>query len=217
MTHRPEIREKLQKVDPTDHRHPEHRRRLALSTRAPRCRPLGHDLPDQRPPRRAERGDLSFRRRRSRTASATSSSRKTRTAAFVTCFKGAQARFRVRPRASSLSTARRCTTPRRSSPASSYLKQFMPEIKLGNRYSHYFYGHYYAAQAMWIRGGDDWATWYPAIRDELDPQAIHRLRRLLERQHLQRIRHGDGSDHPSDAEQLSPDLPTLTPAARRDC
>ncbi len=48
-----------------------------------------------------------------------------------------------------------------------YLKQFMPEIKLGSRYSHYYYGHYYAAQAMWIRGGDDWSTWYPAIRDEL--------------------------------------------------
>jgi prenyltransferase beta subunit len=48
-----------------------------------------------------------------------------------------------------------------------YLKQFMPEIKFGQRYSHYFYGHYYAAQAMWIRGGEDWNTWYPAIRDEL--------------------------------------------------
>jgi Prenyltransferase and squalene oxidase repeat len=48
-----------------------------------------------------------------------------------------------------------------------YLKQFMPEIKFGQRYSHYYYGHYYAAQAMWIRGGDDWNTWYPAIRDEL--------------------------------------------------
>ena len=51
-----------------------------------------------------------------------------------------------------------------------YLKQFMPEIKFGQRYSHYFYGHYYAAQAMWIRGGDDWNNWYPAIRDEL----VHR-------------------------------------------
>jgi Prenyltransferase and squalene oxidase repeat len=48
-----------------------------------------------------------------------------------------------------------------------YLKQYMPEIKFGQRYSHYFYGHYYAAQAMWIRGGEDWMTWYPAIRDEL--------------------------------------------------
>jgi hypothetical protein len=32
---------------------------------------------------------------------------------------------------------------------------------------HYFYGHYYAAQAMWTRGGTDWAEWFPAIRDEL--------------------------------------------------
>jgi prenyltransferase beta subunit len=51
-----------------------------------------------------------------------------------------------------------------------YLKQYMPEIKFGQRYSHYFYGHYYAAQAMWIRGGDDWNQWYPAIRDELVPK-----------------------------------------------
>ena len=48
-----------------------------------------------------------------------------------------------------------------------YLRQYTREIKLGSRYSHYFYGHYYAAQAMWIRGGDDWAEWYPAIRNEL--------------------------------------------------
>jgi hypothetical protein len=48
-----------------------------------------------------------------------------------------------------------------------YLRQYTREIKLGNRYSHYFYGHYYAAQAMWLRGGDDWAEWYPAIRNEL--------------------------------------------------
>ncbi len=34
-----------------------------------------------------------------------------------------------------------------------YLRQYIREIKLGNRYSHYYYGHYYAAQAMWLRGG----------------------------------------------------------------
>jgi hypothetical protein len=33
--------------------------------------------------------------------------------------------------------------------------------------SHYFYGHYYAAQAMFLAGGDYWARWWPAIRDEL--------------------------------------------------
>ena len=48
-----------------------------------------------------------------------------------------------------------------------YLRQYIREIKLGNRYSHYYYGHYYAAQAMWLRGGPEWAEWYPAIRDEL--------------------------------------------------
>jgi hypothetical protein len=32
---------------------------------------------------------------------------------------------------------------------------------------HYYYGHYYAVQAMWIAGGDMWAEWFPAIRDDL--------------------------------------------------
>jgi hypothetical protein len=32
---------------------------------------------------------------------------------------------------------------------------------------HYFYGHYYAVQAMWTAGGEYWREWYPLIRDEL--------------------------------------------------
>jgi Prenyltransferase and squalene oxidase repeat len=32
---------------------------------------------------------------------------------------------------------------------------------------YFFYGHYYAVQAMWHAGGDYWQTWYPAIRDVL--------------------------------------------------
>jgi hypothetical protein len=32
---------------------------------------------------------------------------------------------------------------------------------------HYFYGHYYATQAMWAAGGDYWKEWYPSIREEL--------------------------------------------------
>lgn len=32
---------------------------------------------------------------------------------------------------------------------------------------HYFYGHYYAAQAMFLAGGDAWAQWWPQIRQEL--------------------------------------------------
>jgi hypothetical protein len=47
-----------------------------------------------------------------------------------------------------------------------YLLAFLP----GRRYrhqSHYFYGHYYAIQAMYQAGGDYWLKWYPAIRNEL--------------------------------------------------
>ncbi|UCD75493.1 MAG: terpene cyclase/mutase family protein [Phycisphaerales bacterium] len=32
---------------------------------------------------------------------------------------------------------------------------------------HYYYGHYYAVQAMYLAGGQRWETWWPAIRDEL--------------------------------------------------
>lgn len=32
---------------------------------------------------------------------------------------------------------------------------------------HYYYGHYYAAQAMWIAGGRFWRSWFPAIREDL--------------------------------------------------
>lgn len=32
---------------------------------------------------------------------------------------------------------------------------------------HFFYGHYYAVQAMYLAGGDSWANWWPVIRDEL--------------------------------------------------
>jgi hypothetical protein len=32
---------------------------------------------------------------------------------------------------------------------------------------HYFYGHYYAVQAMWTAGGEYWKDWYPYIREEL--------------------------------------------------
>jgi hypothetical protein len=38
----------------------------------------------------------------------------------------------------------------------------------GNRQAaHYYYGHYYAVQAMYLAGGEAWAKWWPAIRKEL--------------------------------------------------
>lgn len=56
-----------------------------------------------------------------------------------------------------------------------------PEVELGLRFLlrnkpggnfgrpdiHYFYGHYYAVQAMWTAGGTYWSEWFPAIREEL--------------------------------------------------
>ncbi len=32
---------------------------------------------------------------------------------------------------------------------------------------HYFYGHYYAAQATFLAGGKHWAEWFPVMRKEL--------------------------------------------------
>lgn len=48
-----------------------------------------------------------------------------------------------------------------------YLMEFLPRGSAFNRENHYFYGHYYAVQAMWHAGGEYWLKWYPAIRDEL--------------------------------------------------
>ncbi len=33
--------------------------------------------------------------------------------------------------------------------------------------AHFYYGHYYAIQAMYMAGGEKWQTWWPAARDEI--------------------------------------------------
>ncbi|HEY1068349.1 MAG TPA: prenyltransferase/squalene oxidase repeat-containing protein [Pirellulales bacterium] len=48
-----------------------------------------------------------------------------------------------------------------------YLMQHLPRGQGSLNEPHYFYGHYYAVQAMWHAGGKYWDAWYPAIRDEL--------------------------------------------------
>jgi hypothetical protein len=48
-----------------------------------------------------------------------------------------------------------------------YLSRYVPRGGGSRRESYYFYGHYYAVQAMWHAGGSYWREWYPAIRDEL--------------------------------------------------
>lgn len=50
----------------------------------------------------------------------------------------------------------------------------------GDRHKWYWYGHYYAAQAMVQAGGEHWENWYPFIREELlakqDPKGFWRRR-----------------------------------------
>ena len=48
-----------------------------------------------------------------------------------------------------------------------YLMRHLPGQDIFRQPGYYFYGHYYAVQAMWQRGGREWERWYPAIRDEL--------------------------------------------------
>ncbi|WP_145099867.1 prenyltransferase/squalene oxidase repeat-containing protein [Anatilimnocola aggregata] len=47
-----------------------------------------------------------------------------------------------------------------------YLLRYMPGSS-ASASGYFFYGHYYAVQAMWHAGGDYWTKWYPAIRDLL--------------------------------------------------
>ncbi|MGQ0633640.1 MAG: prenyltransferase/squalene oxidase repeat-containing protein [Planctomycetaceae bacterium] len=48
-----------------------------------------------------------------------------------------------------------------------YLKSHLPRGEVFRHEQFYFYGHYYAVQAMWHAGGPYWRQWYPAIRQEL--------------------------------------------------
>jgi hypothetical protein len=45
--------------------------------------------------------------------------------------------------------------------------QHIPRSNAPSLENHFFYGHYYAAQAMWQAGGDYWKRWHPAIRGVL--------------------------------------------------
>jgi hypothetical protein len=48
-----------------------------------------------------------------------------------------------------------------------YLKALRPGNTRADNEGYYFYGHYYACQAMFLAGGEYWAAYYPAIRDQL--------------------------------------------------
>jgi len=53
-----------------------------------------------------------------------------------------------------------------------YLDNFLPSaasasLQIRPRTPYYFYGHYYAVQAMWHAGDERWLAWYSAIRNQL--------------------------------------------------
>lgn len=49
----------------------------------------------------------------------------------------------------------------------SYVMEFLPGEDRSRNEEYYYYGQYYAAQAVWHAGGDRWRAWFPGIRDEL--------------------------------------------------
>lgn len=48
-----------------------------------------------------------------------------------------------------------------------YITRHQPTRDSINTENNFFYGHYYAVQAMWHAGGEAWRQWYVAIRDTL--------------------------------------------------
>ena len=48
-----------------------------------------------------------------------------------------------------------------------YLDQYLPGDNMLTQDGHFFYGQYYAVQAMWLAGGARWQRWYPATRGVL--------------------------------------------------
>lgn len=48
-----------------------------------------------------------------------------------------------------------------------YLEKFMPKKGDAGQAAYYYYGQYYAVQAMWHAGGQSWEKWYPAVSDDM--------------------------------------------------
>lgn len=46
-----------------------------------------------------------------------------------------------------------------------YLERYLPPDE--HTVGHFYYGHYYAAQAMFFAGGAHWRNWWPVVRQEL--------------------------------------------------
>ena len=48
-----------------------------------------------------------------------------------------------------------------------YLMKFLPQKGEAGQAAYYYYGQYYAVQAMWHAGGQSWQIWYAAVRDDM--------------------------------------------------
>ena len=48
-----------------------------------------------------------------------------------------------------------------------YLEEHAMPGQRGMRQSHYYYGQYYAVQAMYMAGGERWTRWWNAVREDL--------------------------------------------------
>jgi hypothetical protein len=54
-----------------------------------------------------------------------------------------------------------------------YIARFVPgRSNAPQMEGHFYYGNYYAVQAMFLAGGDWWSRWYPAVRDQLVAMAL---------------------------------------------
>ncbi len=88
---------------------------------------------------------------------------------FDICCRRARVCSRVRRREWSRFIARACMRDARLR-GLAYIDQFLPRGGADGgpvQDGHFFYGHYYAVQAMWQADGERWKRWYPAIRDLL--------------------------------------------------
>ena len=79
-----------------------------------------------------------------------------------------------------------------------YLMKFLPKKGESGQMGYYFYGQYYAVQAMWHAGGPSWPTWYNGRPRRLD--LAPRPRRQLAGSLLQRLRHRHGLHRPANAQ-----------------
>lgn len=47
------------------------------------------------------------------------------------------------------------------------MREAFPGVGFRSGQAHYYYGNYYAVQAMYMAGGEYWAKWWPAARDDI--------------------------------------------------